>query len=159
MFAPIVSMNLQAGTVHTRSLLTHTHRHAQTHCAHREGNNKACTQTPTYQHPLFLTAFSSGRRRCQKGVGVIDILPHCSGLLQGTSLCSAADKAHSITAADSKWDQRMELCVTEREKTVSVTSVNSLVNCVVLPLPVLFPVVCLTPPPPLYLDICSHKYP
>lgn len=37
-----------------------------------------------------------------EGFGLIDILPHCPGLLQGTSLCSAADKAHSITAADLK---------------------------------------------------------
>lgn len=37
-----------------------------------------------------------------EGFRLIDILPHCPGLLQGTSLCSSDDRAHLITAADLK---------------------------------------------------------
>lgn len=65
-----------------------------------EINNKAHTHTPTvYTHPVSLQLRMPV---LPEGFELIDILPNCPGLLQGTSLCSAADKAHSITAADLK---------------------------------------------------------
>lgn len=64
------------------------------------------TITHAHIHPLTNTHFFDSlqlrKKALPEGVRVIDILPHCPGLLQGTSLCSAADKAHSVTAADLK---------------------------------------------------------
>lgn len=51
---------------------------------------------------MLIVSLQLREQTSPEGRGLIDILPHCPGLLQGTSLCSAADKAHSITAADLK---------------------------------------------------------
>lgn len=64
---------------------------------------QAHTHSPIHTHThTRCDSLQLQRQALPEGFRLIDILPHCPGLLQGTSLCSAADKAHSITAADLK---------------------------------------------------------
>lgn len=67
-----------------KSAIKHTHTHSLTHLY------------------VLCDSLQLWKQALPEGFGLIDILPHCPGLLQGTSLCRAADKAHSITAADLK---------------------------------------------------------
>lgn len=94
-----------SGHTHTWSLLTHTHMHQHIVLAEKETIRHAGTHPLTYTHThthSLCDSLQLQRQALPEGFGLIDILPHCPGLLQGTSLCTAADKAHSITAADLK---------------------------------------------------------